>query len=314
MKALITGGAGFIGSHLAELLVESGAEVRVLDDLSSGNIDNLSHISEHIDFIQGSITDLAMVQKAAEGIELIFHHAALVSVPASIEQPIDNHERNLTGLLNVLLASRDANARRLVFASSAAIYGNNPENPKREDMLPDPVSPYAAAKLSGEHYCRVFSQVYGLETVVLRYFNIFGPRQSPNSPYAAAIPKFAESALKGHPITVFGDGEQTRYFCYAENVAAANLKAAQTSGISGKVFNIASGVTYSVNQALNVTAGIIRKELEVHYEAERAGDVKHSSADISAARELLGYQPAVDFTEGLRRTIEWLKSKQGELA
>jgi len=305
MRILVTGGAGFIGSHLTERLIELGHEVVVLDDLSTGREENMAHLQGRCRFVKGSITDLQLLRELMPGIEVVFHQAALGSVPRSVEDPMTTHEVNITGTFNVLLAAKEAGVERVVYAASSSAYGDTPTLPKVETMLPQPLSPYAVSKLVGEYYCQVFTRVYGLPTVSLRYFNVFGPRQNPHSQYAAVIPKFITAALKGEPLTVYGDGEQSRDFTYIENVVQANLLAMQSERAVGKVYNVACGGRYTLNELIWHLQGILGKQLEVQYLPPRAGDVRHSMASIEAAQHDLGYRVLVDFEEGLRRTVEW---------
>lgn len=307
MNILVTGGAGFIGSHITERLVQLGHSVTVLDDLSTGRWENIAHLDEQIRFVRGSITDRALLQEVMQGIEVVFHQAALGSVPRSVEDPLTTHEVNVTGTFNVLLTARDAGVRRVVYAASSSAYGDTPTLPKVETMLPNPLSPYAVSKLVGEYYCQVFTQVYGLETVSLRYFNVFGPRQNPDSQYAAVIPKFITAALKGEPLTVFGDGEQSRDFTYIENVVQANLLAMESSRAVGKVYNVACGGRYTLNELIRQLEAIIGRKLEVQHLPPRAGDVKHSMASIDAALLDLSYSVRVSFEEGLRTTLLWFR-------
>lgn len=309
MNILVTGGAGFIGSHLTERLVEQRHRVTVLDDLSTGREENIAHLEEQIRFVKGSITDRALLQEVMQGIEVVFHEAALGSVPRSVEDPLTTHEVNVTGTFNVLLTARDAGVKRVVYAASSSAYGDTPTLPKVETMLPNPLSPYAVSKLVGEYYCQVFTRVYGLETVCLRYFNVFGPRQNPDSQYAAVIPKFITAALKGEPLTVFGDGEQSRDFTYIENVVQANLLAMESNQAVGKVYNVACGGRYTLNQLLRQLEAILGHKLEVQYLPPRAGDVKHSMASIDAALLDLGYSVRVSFEDGLRATLLWFRQQ-----
>ncbi len=304
---LVTGGAGFIGSHIAEKLILNGHKVRVFDNLSTGRIENLDPVEKKIDFIQEDIRDMDRLVQAMSGIDMVFHQAALPSVPRSIEEPRDCHEVNITGTLNVLLAARQAGVQRVIYAGSSSAYGDTPVLPKKEDMTPSPLSPYALAKLTGEYYCRVFSSVYGLETITLRYFNVFGPRQNPESQYAAVIPKFIQAVLNCEKPAVFGDGGQTRDFTYVGNVADANILAALAEKTSGNVVNVAAHIQISLNQLLNTLENISRRKIHPRYEPPRPGDVRHSFADISRARQLLGYSPAVSFEEGLELTMRWMQ-------
>lgn len=304
MNVLVTGGAGFIGSHLVEALVTRGERVRVLDNLATGHRENLASIASEIEFVEGDLRDPDTVQAAADGMEVIYHQAALPSVTRSVQNPAASHATNLTGTLNVLLAARDRGVRRVVAASSSSVYGNTPVLPKVETMAPEPISPYAVTKLAGEHYCRVFATIYGLSTVSLRYFNVFGPRQDPASQYAGALARFVSCARRGEPYPVYGDGEQSRDFTYVENVVRANLLAGDSAFDGGAVLNIAFGARTTLNQIISLLNELTGQNLPVHYAPPRVGDVRHSHADISRARELLGYEPAVDVREGLRRTLD----------
>ena len=308
---VVTGGAGFIGSHIAAALSASGARVRVLDDLSTGHRENLYEIGGDIDFIEGSVADENLLLKALDGVELIFHEAAIPSVPRSVEAPRQTHVASVDGTFSLLLAARDKKVRRVVYAASSSAYGDQPTLPKSEQMLPDPLSPYAVAKLVGEYYCQVFTRVYGLETVSLRYFNVFGPRQDPTSQYSGVVSRFI-SALSGNerPV-IYGDGEQSRDFTYIDNVVAANLGAAESKGAVGKVINVANGQRVTLNELLAVLKELIGKQdVQAEYLAPRVGDVRHSLADVTMARELLGYESKVDLREGLKRTIDWWKASR----
>ncbi|MBU1050524.1 SDR family oxidoreductase, partial [Candidatus Bipolaricaulota bacterium] len=287
---LVTGGAGFIGSHLVQALVESGQTVRVLDNLSTGKRENLSGLDDKLEFIEGDMTDFRSVEQAMQGISVVFHQAALPSVPRSIEDPLGSHHANATGTLNVLTAAKAAGVRRVIYASSSSAYGDTPVLPKVETMAPMPLSPYAVSKLAGEYYCQVFSHVYNLETVALRYFNVFGPKQDPHSQYSAVIPKFIGMYLRGQSPTIDGDGEQTRGFAYVDNVVQANLLAAKAQGVSGNVFNISVDTRISLNTLdakLREYVGV-SDSVKPTYGPSRAGDIKHSYADISKAITLLG--------------------------
>lgn len=308
MKVLVTGGAGFIGSHLVEALVARGDRVRVLDNLATGYRENLCAVQNAIEFVHGDLCDLAVTQTAVREVEVIFHQAALPSVPRSIQNPAASHAANLTGTLNLLIAARGAGVRRVVFASSSSVYGNTPTLPKVETMMPQPLSPYAVTKLAGEYYCRVFAELYGLETICLRYFNVFGPRQDPTSQYAGVLAKFVRCARRGEPFPVYGDGEQSRDFTYVENVVQANLLAADKAVERGAVINIACGVRTTLNEIIALLNELTRQTLPIHYAPPRVGEVRHSLADISRARAWLGYRPTVDVREGLRRTLEWYGS------
>ncbi|HKV38772.1 MAG TPA: SDR family oxidoreductase [Blastocatellia bacterium] len=305
---LVTGGAGFIGSHICDRLVRDGQRVRVLDNFSTGKEENLKAISGYVDVVRADLRDLAVVRSAMEGVETVFHQGAMGSVPKSIVNPLAAHEINITGTLNVLLAARDAGIRRVVYASSSSVYGETPVLPKEEDMRPQPLSPYALSKLSAEQYCMVFSQVYGLETVALRYFNIFGPRQDPTSDYAAVVPKFVTSLLQGRAPVIYGDGLQSRDFTYIDNVVEANLLASEASAASGHYVNIACGGRYNLLELLGTIKEITGSQLDPVHEPSRAGDVRDSQASIEAARAILGYKVIVDFREGVRRTVDWYRA------
>ncbi|HKT83504.1 MAG TPA: SDR family oxidoreductase [Solirubrobacterales bacterium] len=309
MKALVTGGAGFIGSHIATRLIGEGHEVRVLDNFSTGNRSNLADFSGDFDLIEGDMQSYERAHNAVQGCEVVFHQAALPSVPRSIQDPLTSNAANVIGTLNILLASRDSGVRRVVFASSSSIYGADLTLPKQEERAPAPISPYAVAKLASEGYCRSFSEVYGLETVALRYFNVFGPRQDPLSQYAAVIPRFITALLEGQAPLVFGDGEQSRDFTYIDNVVDANLRAAEAEGVTGQTFNIACGERISLNRLLDEIRAVVGSDVEATYQEPRQGDVMHSLADISRAREQLGYEPLVGFNDGLMRTVEALRAE-----
>jgi len=308
--ALVTGGAGFIGSHIASALASSGARVRVIDDLSTGYRENIADI-QGVDFVQGSLADDASLQKALEGVELVFHEAAIPSVPRSVEDPRQTHIASVESTFSLLLAARDRKVRRVVYAASSSAYGDQPTLPKVETMLPEPLSPYAVAKLVGEHYCQVFTRVYGLETVSLRYFNVFGPRQDPSSQYSGVVSRFISDLLGGQQPVIYGDGEQSRDFTYIDNVVDANLKAAESTQGIGEVINIANGERISLNQLLSELISLTGKTgVVADYQEPRAGDVKHSLADITRARTLLGYEPRVNLRSGLQLTIDWWKSSR----
>jgi nucleoside-diphosphate-sugar epimerase len=309
--ALVTGGAGFIGSHIAAGLSAAGARVRVLDDLSTGHRENLEEIGGDVDFIEGSVADEQVLQKALDGVEVVFHEAAIPSVPRSVEAPRQTHIASVDGTFSLLLAARDQGARRVVYAASSSAYGDQPTLPKAEQMLPDPLSPYAVAKLVGEYYCQVFTRVYGLETVSLRYFNVFGPRQDPSSQYSGVVSRFISSLLGDEQPVIFGDGEQSRDFTYVDNVVAANLTAANASGASGKVINVANGERITLNELLAELKDLTgRHDVTAEYREPRVGDVRHSLADNAMARELLGYEVKVGLREGLKRTIDWWKTSR----
>src|SRR5262249_20092714 len=301
---LVTGGAGFIGSHIAERLVRDGHHVRVIDNLVSGNEANLDPIKNDVEFIRDDIRNLSALERAMRGVEIVFHEAALGSVPRSVADPLTTHEVNITGTLNVLLAARGSGVRRVVYASSSSVYGETLELPKRESMTPNPVSPYALSKLAGENYISVFKRVYGFDAVALRYFNIFGPRQDPESQYAAVIPRFVTALLEGRSPTVYGDGHQSRDFTYIENVVEANLSASEAEGVSGEAFNVACGGRYSLLELLAMLRDILGTKIDAVHEPERAGDVRDSQASIDAARRGFGYAVKISFEEGLRRTVE----------
>lgn len=305
---LVTGGAGFIGSHITERLTRDGHAVRVLDNFSSGKPSNLESFKDEVEVINGDIRDAKTVADAMADVHIVFHEAALGSVPRSVADPVTTHEVNITGTLNVLLAARDAGVRRLVYASSSSVYGDTEELPKHEQMMPRPLSPYALSKLAGEHYISIFNRVYGFEAVSLRYFNIFGPRQDPESEYAAVIPKFVTALIEGRAPVIFGDGHQSRDFTYVENVVEANLLASEAEGVAGQAFNVACGGRYSLLELLDRLKQAIGSPVEPIHESARAGDVKDSQAAIESARDGFGYKVAVDFDEGLRRTVEWYKN------
>jgi len=312
MQYVVTGGAGFIGSHTVEELVRRGETVVVLDDLSAGKEENLAEIRSKISFIKGSITDLEAVRKAIQSADYVIHLAARTSVPRSVKDPLETNKVNVEGTLNVLLAARDAKVKRFVFAASSSAYGETPTLPKVETMRPAPISPYGVAKYASELYAQTFGRVYGLENVSLRYFNIFGPRQDPSSPYSGVLAKFCTAFLDGTPPTVFGDGEQSRDFTYVENAVAANLLACEAPNVSGQVFNIGTGSRVTLNQTLALLAKLSGNRLQAKYDPPRDGDIRDSQADIALARELLGYEPAVAFGEGLRRTLDWYREAQAK--
>jgi UDP-glucose 4-epimerase len=304
---LVTGGAGFIGSHLVEALVRAGHQVRVLDNFSTGKVENLAAVADEIDLISGDVCHETTVAQAVAGCELVFHQAALASVPRSLEDPLATHAACATGTLVVLHEARKAGVRRVVYAASSSAYGNQPQPQKRETDLPSPLSPYAAAKLAGEMYCAAFWHSYGLQTVALRYFNVFGPRQDPRGPYAAVIPLFILALLEGRAPVIYGDGRQTRDFAYVENVVQANLLAASVPHAAGQVFNVGSGTAISLLDLLAELNRILGTDIAPQFQPPRAGDVRDSLADITRAREVLGYRPAVSLAEGLRRTVEYYR-------
>lgn len=303
---LVTGGAGFIGSHIAATLCDSGAKVRIIDNLLTGHLENLEEIGGDIDFIKASVSDEEAVLRALEDVEVVFHEAALPSVPRSVADPKETHEACIDGTFNLLQAARARNVRRVVYAASSSAYGDQDVLPKNEDMRPDPLSPYAVAKLVGEYYCQVFYRVYGLETLSLRYFNVFGPRQDPSSQYSGVISRFISALMSGEQPVIYGDGEQTRDFTYVANVVAANLSAAETTKGIGEVMNVANGEKTSLNELLTTLKKITgREDVVVDYQPARTGDVKHSQADNTRAKEFLNYKTLVGLEEGLKHTIDW---------
>jgi len=309
--ALVTGGAGFIGSHIASGLIKSGARVRIIDDLSTGYRENLEEIGGDVDFVEASLADETAVRKVLEDVELVFHEAAIPSVPRSVEDPRQTHIASVDSTFSLLLASRDRRVRRVVYAASSSAYGDQPTLPKVETMLPDPLSPYAVAKLVGEYYCQVFTRVYELETVSLRYFNVFGPRQDPSSQYSGVISRFIGALLSDQRPVIYGDGEQSRDFTYIDNVVAANLKAAETTKGIGQVINIANGERVTLNQLLDHLKKLTGKdEVQVDYQGPRRGDVRDSLADITRAREFLDFAPQVDLQTGLKLTMDWWKNSR----
>jgi UDP-glucose 4-epimerase len=303
---LVTGGAGFIGSHIAEQLVRDGRDVRILDNFSTGRRENIAAFADRVALIKADIRDLPAVREAVRGAEVVFHQAALGSVPRSLDDPASTNAVNVTGTLNVLIAAKDAGVKRVIYASSSSVYGDSSEFPQREDHATRPVSPYAASKLAAEHYVVAFSKSYGLQTVALRYFNVFGPRQDPTSIYAAVIPRFITELIENRPLTIHGDGKQSRDFSYVANVVSANLLAAKAKEVSGQVFNIAAGKSISVRSLAQRLCEIMGKEFKAEYTPPRPGDVHRSCADISKAQRALGYAPTVSFEEGLKRTVQSL--------
>jgi UDP-glucose 4-epimerase len=303
MKALVTGGGGFIGSNLVRRLLERGDEVRVLDNFSTGNRANLAGLEDEVELVEGELRSYERVHNATRGVDVVFHQGALPSVPRSVHDPLTTSAVNIEGTLNVLLAARDEGVRRVVFASSSSVYGNSGELPRAEQQFPDPIAPYAVSKLAAERFCVSFSRVYPLpETVALRYFNVFGPRQDPTSQYAAVVPRFIAAIADGHAVPIYGDGEQRRDFTYVDNVLDANLLAAEANDVNGAVVNVATGRSLTVNELADTIGAVLDKSAEKEYHPARAGDVRDSWADISAARRLLGYEPRVELEEGLRLT------------
>jgi UDP-glucose 4-epimerase len=306
---LVTGGAGFIGSNIAEGLVRRGDRVRILDNFSTGRAENLAGLD--VDVVEGDLRDLAQVQRAVAGVQGVFHEAALRSVPRSVDDPVSTNDVNVGGTLNLLMACREAGVRRVVYASSSSAYGDDPALPKVETLPANPISPYAVSKLAAEHYCRTFARLYGLETVSLRYFNVFGPRQNPESKYSAVIPRFLQLALQDRALEIHGDGEQSRDFTYIDNVVQGNLRAMDTPGVSGEVFNVACGTRHSLLVIADAIGEFLGRTLARQHTPPRAGDVKHTLADITKAERLLGYRPTVDFATGIRRTCEYFIERFG---
>ena len=311
VKVLVTGGAGFVGSNLAEALINQGSEVTIIDNLVTGFRENLDEILGEFEFIEGDINDTRAIEKALEDVEVVFHQAALPSVPRSVDNPAETHEACVDGTFNLLLKAKDAGVRRVVYAASSSAYGDQKVLPKVETMAPEPLSPYAAAKLVGEYYCSVFNNVYGLETLSLRYFNVFGPRQNPSSMYSGVISRFIDALMKGERPVIYGDGEQSRDFTFIENVVQANISAAQTEKGLGKVMNVANGERISLNELLEVLKRITGKtDVAAVYKPERKGDVKHSQADNTRALDWLGYEKVIGLEEGLKCTIDWWASSR----
>ena len=310
MRALVTGGAGFIGSHIAERLVNEGHEVRIVDNLSSGHRENFAGFADKVEFVKGDIRDLGLLERLTEGCDWVFHQAAVVSVPYSVEHPQETHDVNIQGTLNVLLAARKNKVKRVMFACSAATYGEDPELPKRETMAPQPCSPYGVEKITGEYYLGVFNQLYGVETVSLRYFNVFGPRQDPRSPYSGVISVFVDRTLTDKTPLVFGDGEQYRDFVYVGNVVDANMLAATVPGAAGRCYNVGCGEKTSLNDLLRTLGKLAGRELRADYTDPRAGDIRESVADIGRIRTELGYAPKVGVEEGLRSLLDYERAKR----
>jgi UDP-glucose 4-epimerase len=308
---LITGIAGFIGSSIARALLERGEQVRGIDNLATGKRENIEEIVDRIDFRQADLLDLNAMKKACQGVECVYHQAAIPSVPKSVLDPLGSNQANVDGTVNILIAARDAKVRRVMYAASSSAYGDTPTLPKREDMTPNPISPYAVAKLASEYYMISFYRCYGLETVSLRYFNIFGPRQDPTSPYSGVLAKFITQMLRGDQPTIFGDGSQSRDFTYIDNAVSANLLAAQAPAakVAGRVFNVATGTRVDLNQTFALLKKLTAYSGNVKYAPEREGDIKHSLADITLAANAFGYQPTVSFEEGLQRTVEWYRGQ-----
>ena len=306
MQLLVTGGGGFIGSHLVERLVRDGHRVRVIDNFTTGHRRNLAPFMDDIELVEGDLQSYERASAAVRGCEIVLHQAAMPSVPRSVQDPLTSNAANVIGTLNVLLAARDSGARRVVFASSSSVYGSVPDLPKREELPTLPISPYAVAKLAGEGYCRSFTEVYGLETVALRYFNVFGARQDPLSQYAAVIPNFITAALQGESPTIFGDGEQSRDFTYVDNVVEGNVLAMSAPGVvAGRAYNVACGDRITLNELVATIGRVLGRSIEPRYEAPRPGDVRHSMADTTRAREDFGFEPVVGFEEGLARTVRY---------
>jgi UDP-glucose 4-epimerase len=311
-RALVTGGAGFIGSHLIDALLARGDQVRVIDNLSTGRMENVGHVRNDIEFIEADVTDGPVLARAVTGVDCIYHQAAIASVPRSVAKPLESHAAGATATLMVLDAARKAKVRRVVFASTSAAYGDSPSPSKKETDLPVPISPYGATKVAGELYCNAFAAISPVETVSLRYFNVFGPRQDPNGEYSAVIPKFITMLLSGKPPVVFGDGKQSRDFVFVGDVAQANLLASQAEGVSGKVFNVASGQPTTLLDLIANLNELLGTKIKPKFDPPRAGDVKESLADISAAKKLLGYKPKINFEEGLRQSIDYYRSALGK--
>ena len=306
--ALVTGGAGFIGSHIAGALAQRGAKVRIIDNLSTGYEKNVEAVGSKVDFMHADIGDERALKTALSDVELVFHEAAIPSVPRSVDRPSETHQASVDATFKLLLAARDHKVRRMIYAASSSAYGDQPELPKREDMRPAPLSPYAVAKLVGEYYCQVFTRVYGLETVSLRYFNVFGPRQDPTSQYSGVISRFMSALMTGEPPVIYGDGEHSRDFTYIANVIDANMRAAESTAAVGEIINIANGHRTTLNELLETMKTVTgRSDVKARHEPPRAGDVRDSLADLTRARVLLGYEPRVSLEEGLKLTFDWWK-------
>jgi nucleoside-diphosphate-sugar epimerase len=308
---LVTGGAGFIGSHLSEELVRRGERVRVVDSLITGKRANLAHLPQ-VEFLEGDLAELAVARRAVEGVDYVLHQAAIPSVPRSVSDPITSNRANIDATLNVLVAARDAGVKRVVYAGSSSAYGDTPTLPKHEEMPTSPLSPYALQKLVGEQYLKMFNRLYGLDTVTIRYFNVFGPRQDPSSPYSGVISLFISALVEGRRPTIYGDGGQTRDFTYVANVVDGVLRACHAPGIAGEMMNVATGGRISLNELLATLADLVGTRTEAIYAEPRAGDVRDSQADISRARRLTGYEPTVGLREGLERTLAWYRSEQAQ--
>lgn len=310
MEYLVTGGAGFVGSNIVAEIVSQKKEVRVLDNFSTGRRENLLPFADRIRLIEGDLTDLETVREAVEGVDFVLHQGALPSIPRSIEHPIGTNNANVCGTLNLLMASKDAQVKRVIYASSSSVYGDSSELPKAETQNPSPLSPYAVSKLTGEFYCQVFYRVYGLETVILRYFNVFGINQDPDSAYSAVIPKFVSRMLRGESPTIYGDGLQSRDFTFVQNVVTANLRATEDVPVAGEIINIASGRAYSLLDLVSVINSILGSEIKPIFDSPKMGEVRHSLADTTKARQLLSYSSESDLEKGLKRTIEWMRSER----
>jgi nucleoside-diphosphate-sugar epimerase len=308
LRILVTGGAGFIGSHLVESLVRDGHRVRVLDDFSSGKRENLRPVKDDVEVLRGDCADPAMARRATRGIEIVFHEAAVPSVARSVKDPALSHRANATATVHMLIAARDMGVRRFLYAGSSSVYGDSPRLPKRESMAPGPLSPYAVGKLAGEHYVRLFASLYGMETLTLRYFNVFGPRQDPGSPYSGVISLFVTALLAGRTPRIYGDGSQSRDFTYVVNVVEANRKALRARGLRGQAVNVATGRRESLKSLLRTLARQTGRPARARHLPPRPGDVRHSLADVTLARRLLSYRPLVDFETGLRATVEWYRT------
>ena len=308
---LVTGGGGFIGGHVVRRCLADGRKVRVIDDFSTGKRQNLAEVVKDIELIEGDICNADLMERVAAGVDTIFHIAARASVPRSVEHPRQAHDVNVTGTMNVLLAARKANVRRIVYSASSSAYGDTPVMPKREDMCPLPLSPYAVSKLAGEHYCSAFANVYQMQTVSLRYFNVFGPRQDPTSTYAAVIPAFVTRMLKNERPIIYGDGEQSRDFCFIDNVVDANLRAAAAPEARGEVMNIACGERTTLNEIVAAVNTALGTKIAPEYKPARAGDVRHSLAALDVAKRVIGYEPKIMFAEGLKRSIDWYRKSLG---